>query len=435
MGFNQVNGAEMYLAELEGEIGNRSLGFTDYPVRNHMTTFSGTNAVTCSAAAGTAMATGVKTRNGVLGMDARAERPLTGVAQRARAAGKRVGIATSVAINHATPGAFYAHQPDREMYYEIGTDAARAGFDFYAGSGIKEPLSLRDSLLPGIYRILQDSAYTIARGWEAFLQEKERARKCVLVQSAEVKNTSALPPALGRPPGSLTLEQITGAAIGFLNKEPEKGFFLMVEGGMIDWLCHANDGAAVIREVIDFAGAIGVAYRFYLEHPDETLIVVTADHETGGMVLGNGPYELNLKTLDHQKSSLIAITRELKKIRQQEGYPAGWPKVKESLRESCGFWGAVTLTAEEEKALSDCYHDTFHPRAAGKMVNSQYALIDPMARVAVDLLNRRAGVSWASDGHSATVVPVYAVGVGAERFSGRLDNTDIPRILSELGGY
>ena len=144
MGVNQVIGTEMYLAELEGRIGTKSLSFTSFPVRNYMTTYSATNAVTCSAAAGTALATGTKTQNGRIGMRQDSS-VLYSIACKAKQAGKAVGVTTSVAINHATPAVFYAHQPDRQMYYEIGTDAAKAGFDFYGGAGWKQVFSPHDS--------------------------------------------------------------------------------------------------------------------------------------------------------------------------------------------------------------------------------------------------------------------------------------------------
>lgn len=127
MGVNQVNGTEMYLAEQEGRIGAKSLLFTTFPVASVATTFSATNSVTDSSAAGTALATGSKTYNGAIGMDDQ-KQPLQSVAAQAKAAGKKVGVATSVSVDHATPAAFYAHQPDRDMYYEIATDLPKKLF-------------------------------------------------------------------------------------------------------------------------------------------------------------------------------------------------------------------------------------------------------------------------------------------------------------------
>ena len=136
MGVNQVNGTEMYLAELDSVVGVKGLNFASFPIRNYVTTYSSYNGVTCSAAAGTALATGEKTKNNTIGMDKDQKEPLYSVAVRAKEAGRKVGIITSVGMNHATPAAFYGHQPRRTMYFELGKDAIRTGFDLYGGGGI-----------------------------------------------------------------------------------------------------------------------------------------------------------------------------------------------------------------------------------------------------------------------------------------------------------
>ena len=201
-----------------------------------------------------------------------------------------MGIATSVGIDHATPGAFYAHQPDRNMYYEISLDLAKTGFDFYAGSGF----NCRDT--QKIFAAIEQAGYTIARGTDEYKEKCDDAQKMLLIQE-EGYLPFSLPYAIDRKEGDLTLAQITESAIDFLTEDNRKGFFLMVEGGKIDWACHDNDPATVVNEVIDFDNAIKVAYEFYQKHPKETLIVVTADHETGGLGLGNSDYTLNLKAL------------------------------------------------------------------------------------------------------------------------------------------
>ena len=137
MGVNQVNGTQTYLAALEGRIGITSLCFTRFPVCGLVTTFSGTNGVTDSAAAGTALATGRKTGNHVLGLLADEQTPVTSVAQWAHEAGAAVGVSTSVSVDHATPAAFYAHVADRTAYHQIGSQLPAAGFDFYAGSDFR----------------------------------------------------------------------------------------------------------------------------------------------------------------------------------------------------------------------------------------------------------------------------------------------------------
>src|SRR5690606_25677008 len=104
--------------------------------------------------------------------------------------------------------------------------------------------------------------------------------------------------AIDQQEGALTLEQITDAAINNLSKG-DQGFFLMVEGGMIDWASHANDAATAVKEVLDFNKSVERAYEFYKQHPDETLIIVTADHETGGLMIGNGSSTLHIRSEEH----------------------------------------------------------------------------------------------------------------------------------------
>lgn len=236
MGVNQVNGTEMYLAEQEGRIGAKSLLFTSFPVASVATTFSATNSVTDSSAAGTALATGSKTYNGAIGMDDQ-KQPLQSVAAQAKAAGKKVGVATSVSVDHATPAAFYAHQPDRDMYYEIATDLPKAGFDFYAGGGFLKPTTTADQKeAPSIFPIIEAAGYTVARGLQEYQAKASDAGKMVLIQK-EGAAPDCLPYAIDRQEGDLSLAEITQSAIDFLTKGKNKGFFLMVEGGKIDWAC------------------------------------------------------------------------------------------------------------------------------------------------------------------------------------------------------
>ena len=429
MGMNQVNGTEMFLAECEGRIGTEALSFSGFPVRDFITTYSAYNAITCSSAAGTALACGVKTRNGIVGLDSLGQKSVASIAERAQGLGIPVGIITSVGMNHATPAAFYSHQKSRNMYFEIGQDAVERGFDLYGGARVLGAVSEDGST--NLYDSFEQAGYVVARGMDAFEQAISEASKLLVVQDSEA---DALPYAIDRKPGDMTLPGMTRGAIDFLMKK-NKGFFLMAEGGEIDFASHSNDGATVLCEVVDFAEAVRVAYDFYLQHPDETLIVVTADHETGGLVLGNGSSDLNLKLLTNQKMSLSALSGEMRRLRKAAGgKEVAWNDLKELLTESLGFWNAVSLTAEEEKALSDCYEETFSGKSFD-MVKTLYSEDEPLAVLAVGILNTKAHVSWASDGHSATPVPVYAIGVGADLFSGRLDNTDIPKIISDVAGY
>ncbi len=433
MGVNQVNGTEMYLAEKEGRIGVKALNFTQFPVVNFATTYSKYTSVTCSAAAGTALATGTKTKNGTIGMDSLHKAPLYSVAVKAKEAGKRVGITTSVSVDHATPSAFYAHQPSRSMYYEIGTDLPKTGFDFYAGSGFLQPKSKKDSTAPELTGLIEEAGYKIIRGDEAFEKEYADAAKAVFIQK-EGAEKGCLPYAIDRKEGDLTLAQITENAIRFLMKEPNDGFFLMVEGGKIDWACHGNDAATVFEEVVDMAEAVQKALDFYNQHPDETLIVITADHETGGIALGTGRYALNLQVLQYQKLSQEQLTHEIQALRTAKKNKVSWEDVRALLSEKLGFWKEVKLSDKQEARLKDIYTKSFG-KGGAKMEKDLYAENEQLAAEAIRIMDAIALVGWTSGGHSAGVVPVYAIGAGSQLFTGKLDNTDIPKKIAEAGGY
>lgn len=434
MGVNQVNGTEMYRAEKQnGRIGVDPLLFTQFPVGTMASTFSATNSVTDSSAAGTALAAGSKTYNGAIGLDDQKNR-LQSVAEKAKKAGKKVGVTTSVSIDHATPAAFYAHQADRDMYYEIATDLPKANFDFYAGAGFLKPNKTHDKKeAPSIFSIFEETGYTLARGYNDYKAKAPKAEKMILIQE-EGHDAGSLPYAIDRKEGDLTLAQITESAIDFLTKGKNNGFFLMVEGGKIDWACHGNDAATVFNEVMDMDAAIQIAYEFYKKHPKETLIVVTADHETGGIALGTGRYELNLKALQYQKNSADVLSNRISELRKSKGNKVSWEDMKAFLGEEMGFWKELPISWEQEKRLRDEYENSFVKNKVA-FEESMYSKNEPMAARAKEIMNQIAMIGWASGGHSAGYVPVFAIGAGSQLFGGKIDNIEIPKRIAKAGGY
>ena len=438
MGVNQVQGTELYRGELEGKIGITPIWFTQFPYATTATTFSATNGVTDSAAAGTALASGNKTKNGTIGMKQDQQTDVNSVAVWAKNKGCRVGVTTSVSVDHATPAAFYAHDPSRGSYYKIGTDLYKAGFDFYAGSDFLDPTNKEDKsgTSENLYSLVEKNGYTIARGYKDYLKKCKKADKMILFQTekASEADRTAIPYAIDRTKNDLTLADITRSAINFLSKDLSKGFFLMVEGGKIDWACHSNDAATVFHEVVDMDEAVKVAYEFYSQHPDETLIVVTADHETGGFVLGTGAYKLNLQVLKNQKVSENGFTRILNELRKKYNNNVSWEKVQQVLKEHFGFWDKVQLSKAQEERLQAKYTETFKGQEA-KLEKSEYAQDEPLAAEAKRIIDEIALVGWTSGGHSAGYVPVFAIGAGAEQFQGRIDNTEIPVKIAKAAGY
>lgn len=407
MGHNALALTEACIASEQGDdIGFGTLHFTRFPAVGFATTWCANRRMTDSAAAGTALASGKKTSVGTIGMNTERTEPVQSIAAAAKEKGMRSGVATSVSIDHATPAAFYAHQPTRNMYYEIGMEAPQTGLDLYAGSGFLKPEPKRQT---STYDALAKAGYKITRG------DNEITGKRGVLMQAEGANAANLPLAIDRKPGDLTLPAITRRSIDFLMKDggAKKGFFLMVEGGQIDWAAHSNDAATLVHEVKDFDSAICVALAFYREHPEETLIVVTADHETGGLALGrdNLGYDTYFGLLSAQKCSKGALEEMIEAA-------GDWNAAKALLGEKMGFGTQIAVTREEWSKLEETY-----AKNAGKTADK-----------AVDILARHTGTGWTTGSHSATYVPVFAIGASSEIFNGHTDNTQIAANLRKLIG-
>ena len=435
MGVNQVNGTETYMAAVEGRIGIKPLTFADFPYTALATSYSASNGVTDSAAGGTALATGEKTYNGCLGLLPDSITPVTSVAVWAQNAGAAVGVTTSVSVDHATPASFYAHQNDRGKYYEVGKDLIASKFDFFAGSDFLKPTK-KDSNEPSLYEQCEKAGYTIARGYKDYQKKCKKADRMIMFQTeaASKIDRTSIPYAIDRKNGDMTLQEITRAAINFLYKKNPDKFFLMVEGGKIDWACHANDAATVFEEIKDMDDAVRVAYEFYCQHPDETLIVITADHETGGIGLGNGDYTQRSELLSYQRRSAPEFSAHIKSLRAKLGDDKfTYDVVRKALTEYFGFWKAVKLSEYQEDQLLRAYDNMM----AGKDKNakSMYADESGFGNLAKSILNRNAKLGWTSGAHTNGYVPVFAIGAGAEIFHGRINNTDIPKMISKVAGY
>lgn len=426
MGTNQVLATEMYLAELEGRIGRKQLLLTQFPYSGQVATFSASNGITDSAAAGTCLATGTKTNNGTLGLSPQKD-TLRTIAEILQQQGYGIGIMTTVAIDHATPAAFYAKVPDRHQYYEIGTQLAYTNFDFFGGAGFHQPVKQHDKKAPNLYDLCEEQGYTFAHGY-ADAQNKMNANKLILAQTTDgidrTKQAGSLPYAIDRQEDALTLRQIVSTAIPYLSQKHDR-FFMMVEGGMIDYACHGQDGATAIGETLDMDAALEEAYRFYLDHPDETLIIVTADHETGGLAMGNGGYVLNLQTLQNQHCSAWILSDLLSAL-FKDNTPT-WDEVKNLLAKQLGFYTSVELTTEEDTLLHNLYNRAIAHKN-GK-VKTLYKTMDELGNTAIALLNKKAHLGWTSYDHTGHAVPVFAVGIGAERFTGWHDNTEIAPLI------
>ena len=395
--------------------------------------------VTDSAAAATALACGVKTRNGRIGMDVSGTKNLESIAYVARKNGKKVGILTSVTINHATPAGFYAHRTNRSLYYEIGLDLIASSFDYFVGGGFGKNDDKKSPLYKGdLYKLAKDAGYTVIVGdAKAFKALKKGAGKVIAAGGKR-----ALPYAISGNKNVPSLADYTAKGIELLDNP--NGFFMMVEGGSIDSFGHANDAGGNVLETIEFDKAVRVAVAFAEKHPEETLIVVTGDHETGGMDLGapGSSAPLNAGILKHQKKAFVTLQWALKKeVAKDKNYD--FEKCKAFMRKYLEFrFASDKLTRENEKFLpisreeeakllkaflGEFGRETKTASADKKKVKKTNFITE--LRI---FFNGKAGIRWNTAGHTARPVLTTSMGVGAKQFSGKLDNTEIAIKLKAL---
>ena len=423
MGLSQVIATEAYQNATTGGEYER-LSFRKFPSAGLSTTYAANRFITGSAAAGTSLSTGHKTKIGRIAMDTSGTVLLKTIAEKAKMQGMKVGIISSVSLDHATPAAFYAHQPSRSMYHEIGLDLAGSDFDFFGGGGFKDPVKEEVNTID----LAIENGFQFINDEESFRALKPADQKVLFIHPGLTGGSSMLY-AIDQPEGYITLADITEKAIEYLYSE--NGFFMMVEGGKIDWLCHANDAGAMVREVLDFSSAVEVAVKFYEQHPDETLIVVTSDHETGGLGLGISQmgYESDFGLLENQKISGEDFNVVLSEWRKDNHLnEKGFKKILTVTEEYFGFGedGAPLVINDDERYTLYQAFISYDVSQEG-----EYGYYSPLTYQSTMLLAGRVGLGWTSQSHTGVAVPVYAIGVGHLDFSENLENTDIPKLIWE----
>ncbi len=435
--------------------------------------------VTDSAAAATVMACGLKTRNEVVGLDPKGY-PCETVLEKAEKMGKATGLVSTTRITHATPAAFVAHQPFRDMENEIAVDIVEGHeVDVLLSGGIRHfiPQYKSDTVA------MKASDLTECAGLDPKLDGKsKRSDSKNLVQSAQSKGyqfvcsrdqlkeikpnaetkilglfaNSVMPMIQEREKISTlpSLSDMTVSALEILSKK-DNGFFLMVEGGLIDYAGHDNDAGTLLQETLDFDKALQVVLEFAEKHQD-TLVLVTADHETGGfgfaygkktgfeMILPSGlkytkPYDFAdfsiFSYLDTQKMSFRAMLEPIEKKlygenkEKNSGY--GMSQAMAELIEVVESQSKYRLTpamaeqvltrksgkkdAEPHDFASFYVHESVHPDLLGRAVADQNHVV------------------WAAGTHTSTPVPIMAVGPShyTDRVRGFIDNTEIAKIIEQ----
>jgi alkaline phosphatase len=268
MGLSQVysamtaNGGHLFLENF------KNIGFSK--------TYSSNNYITDSAAGGTALSSGIKTYNGAIGVDS-VKKPVPNIRELAEKKGLKTGLVSTSAITHATPASFIAHVDSRGSYEDIAADFLNTNIDVFIGGGIKNFEERKDGRNLG--KELKDRGYQV-------LYNIEDIQK---VKSGKLAGLTAPEHNKPMPERGEMLVPATQTAINLLSQS-KTGFFLMVEGSEIDFLAHENKTPGVVLETLDFDRAVGAALKF-ADSNGETLIIVTADHETGGMTINGGDYK------------------------------------------------------------------------------------------------------------------------------------------------
>lgn len=463
----QIHATEAYLAALTeddtvaGGVKANKLIMSEFPVQGMQMSFANNRFITGSAAAGTALACGKKTNIGVISMDPDATESYTSLAEAAKAKGMKVGIVSSVSIDHATPAVFYAHEASRNNYEQIGEWLLNSDFDYFGGGGFRVN-KYSSATYTGLsnderYALVENTAvkngFTFANTREEFDALNRRTGRAIAV-NPYLDGSNAIPYALNRMAadgegedyeGSITLAEFTEKGIELMKKN-RCGFFMMVEGGKIDWACHANDARAAIEDTIAFDDAIGVAVNFARRHPSETLIVVTGDHECGGMTLGfaGTVYETYYEKMDAQAIAYDDFDGKILAAYKESHNPAPadidadmWQIIMDNYGMDGAGLSAETdddLTDYEKSLLEDAFDKTMtgQNENTGDENNLLYGYYEPLSVTLTHLLNRKSGLAWTSYSHTAVPVPVLAMGHGAAIFDGYYDNTDVAKKIAKI---
>lgn len=442
MSYPQIQTASYYLGAKasNGGVVSVPLSFMNFPVAGAAETYDSTSFAPDSASTATSIATGFKTYSGTINMDTTYTKKFETISEKLKKQlGYKIGIITSVNLNHATPAAFYAHQPSRGNYYEIGLEMIGSGFDYFAGGALISPTGKKGDQ-EDLYKIARDKGYkVITKQKEAEKLNAKDGKAIVIAETLADSDSISYEIDAGENEWKLA----DYVKKGIENLYNDKGFFMMVEGGKIDWACHANDAATSIHDTIALSNAVEVAIEFYNKHPKDTLILVTGDHETGGLSIGfaGTDYDTFLTNLSNQKISYAKFDSDYVAKYKKNG--TKFPDVLKDIESNFGLVAKynaksgtnpnLILTDYEYKKLYEAYKMTMDGyRQLNEEQYILYGTYEPLTVTITHILNNKSGIAFSSYAHTGLPVPVYALGNGAELFEGHYDNTDIYFKMAEL---
>ncbi|MBR4982466.1 MAG: alkaline phosphatase [Lachnospiraceae bacterium] len=422
-------------AVLDGPV---KLNFMDFEVAGSAVTYDSCSFAPDSASTATSIATGEKTYSGMINVDITGATPYETIAEKLHEQkGWKVGVISSVNLNHATPAAFYAHQASRNDYYEIGVELVESGFEYFAGGGLKK-ITGADENQTSLYDLAENAGYKVTYT-QADAEAVTSADGKVILIDEHLADSDSMDYEMDRVEGEWALSDYVAKGIEVLDNET--GFFMMCEGGKIDWACHANDAGATVTDTLALADAVQVAVDFAKEHPQETLILVTGDHETGGLTIGfaGTDYDTYLDTLENQTISYAQFDEQY-----VEKYKENQTSFEDAMKDVETLFGLkmngeegdrLALTEYEIERLRTAYELILTDYDADNFTQEQYVLYgtyNPFSVTVTHILNNKSGVDFTSYSHTGLPVAVFADGVGAEDFGGYYDNTDIYNKLAAI---
>ncbi len=418
--------------------GPKALNFMNFEVAGSAVTYDSCSFAPDSASTATSIATGHKTYSGMINTDETGTKEYETIAEKLHEQkGWKVGVISSVNLNHATPAAFYAHQASRNNYYEIGVELVESGFEYFAGGALKKPTG-NDKDKENLYDLAKEAGYKVTTTQAGAEKVTAKDKKVILIDE-HLADSDAMDYELDRAQGEWALADYVEKGIEVLNNN--KGFFLMCEGGKIDWACHANDAGSTVSDTLALADAVQVAVDFAKKHPKDTLILVTGDHETGGLTIGYAgtDYDTYLSNLTSQKISYAQFDEQY-----VARYKADKTSFEDAMKDVEKLFGLkmagdandkLVLTDYEVQRLKTAYELAVSDYDFDKYTQEQYVLYgtyNPFSVTVTHILNNKSGIDFTSYSHTGLPVAVFADGIGADSFKGYYDNTAIYTKLAAM---
>lgn len=422
-------------AVLDGPV---ALNFMNFEAAGSAVTYDSNSFAPDSASTATSISTGHKTYSGSINVDETGTVEYETISEKLHEQlGWEVGVISSVNLNHATPAAFYAHQASRGDYYEIGEELVESGFEYFAGGGLLDPDNGGES--DNLYDLAEEAGYTVSMDYAT--HDTVTADDKVVLIDEYLADSDAMAYEIDRTDDMWSLADYVEKGIDVLMNDT--GFFMMCEGGKIDWACHANDAATTIHDTMAFSDAVQVAIDFAAEHPEETLILVTGDHETGGLTIGfaGTDYDTYLSLLESQTISFTQFDEQY--IAEYKANGTSFEEVLADIEELFGLktegeeGDKLVLTEYEIETLRAAYEKSVNGTATSSYEQEEYVLYgtyEPLSVTITHIINNKSGVSFTSYSHTGLPVAVFADGVGADEFNGYYDNTDIYNKLADMLG-